>query len=83
MRLGIGFCRYKLGQFEKARQAFQRVLQANLHQWFTYVDVIFVSHLIYSFTPWNLQLDPDNVEALVALGVMDLQTNEGELSVLQ
>ncbi|CAL9062608.1 unnamed protein product [Musa banksii] len=48
VRLGIGFCRYKLGQFEKARQAFQRVLQ----------------------------LDPDNVEALVALGVMDLQTNE-------
>ncbi|XP_042454828.1 protein CTR9 homolog isoform X1 [Zingiber officinale] len=48
VRLGIGFCRYKLGQFEKARQAFQRVLQ----------------------------LDPENIEALVALGVMDLQTNE-------
>ncbi|MCL7046547.1 hypothetical protein MKW94_027741, partial [Papaver nudicaule] len=27
VRLGIGLCRYKLGQFEKARQAFQRVLQ--------------------------------------------------------
>ncbi|OVA06840.1 Tetratricopeptide TPR-1 [Macleaya cordata] len=49
VRLGIGLCRYKLGHFEKARQAFQRVLQAN----------------------------PENVEALVALGIMDLQTNEG------
>lgn len=27
VRLGIGLCRYKLGQFEKARQAFQRSLQ--------------------------------------------------------
>ncbi|MCL7045307.1 hypothetical protein MKW94_011606 [Papaver nudicaule] len=49
VRLGIGLCRYKLGQFEKARQAFQRVLQ----------------------------LDPENVEALVALGIMDLQANDG------
>ncbi|KAJ8641267.1 hypothetical protein MRB53_017961 [Persea americana] len=48
VRLGIGLCRYKLGQFEKARQAFQRVLQ----------------------------LDPENVEALVALGIIDFQTNE-------
>lgn len=48
VRLGIGLCRYKLGQFEKARQAFERVLQ----------------------------LDPENVEALVALGVMDLQAND-------
>ncbi|ERN11231.1 hypothetical protein AMTRI_Chr04g243060 [Amborella trichopoda] len=48
VRLGLGLCRYKLGQFDKARQAFQRVLQ----------------------------LDPENVEALVALGVMDLQTDE-------
>lgn len=29
VRLGIGLCRYKLGQFEKARQAFERVLQAS------------------------------------------------------
>lgn len=50
VRLGIGLCRYKLGHFEKARQAFQRVLQ----------------------------LDHDNVEALVALGIMDLQTNEAD-----
>lgn len=28
VRLGIGMCRYKLGQHEKAKQAFQRVLQA-------------------------------------------------------
>lgn len=28
VRLGIGLCRYKLGQFDKARQAFTRVLQA-------------------------------------------------------
>ncbi|XP_027339223.1 protein CTR9 homolog isoform X2 [Abrus precatorius] len=48
VRLGIGLCRYKLGQFEKARQAFERVLQ----------------------------LDPENVEALVALAIMDLRTNE-------
>ncbi|XP_020084440.1 protein CTR9 homolog isoform X2 [Ananas comosus] len=48
VRLGIGFCRYRLGQYDRARQAFQRVLQ----------------------------LDPENVEALVALAVMDLQTNE-------
>ncbi|XP_058186995.1 protein CTR9 homolog isoform X1 [Rhododendron vialii] len=48
VRLGIGLCRYKLGQFEKAKQAFHRVLQAN----------------------------PENVEALVALGILDLHTNE-------
>ncbi|KAG2298042.1 hypothetical protein Bca52824_034514 [Brassica carinata] len=48
VRLGIGLCRYKLGQLDKARQAFDRVLQ----------------------------LDPDNVEALVALGIMDLQAND-------
>ncbi|KAL6984578.1 Protein CTR9 [Sarracenia purpurea var. burkii] len=48
VRLGIGLCRYKLGQYEKAKQAFQRVLQ----------------------------LDPENVEALVALGILDLQTND-------
>lgn len=48
VRLGIGLCRYKLGHFEKARQAFERVLQ----------------------------LDPENVEALVALGVMDLHAND-------
>ncbi|XP_058206542.1 protein CTR9 homolog isoform X1 [Rhododendron vialii] len=48
VRLGIGLCRYKLGQFEKAKQAFHRVLQ----------------------------LDPENVEALVALGILDLHTNE-------
>ncbi|KAF9599832.1 hypothetical protein IFM89_001778 [Coptis chinensis] len=53
VRLGIGLCRYKLGQFDKARQAFQRVLQAS-------------------------ELDPDNVEALVALGLMDLQINKGD-----
>ncbi|KAK9050886.1 hypothetical protein SSX86_027511 [Deinandra increscens subsp. villosa] len=49
VRLGIGLCRYKLGQFERAKQAFERVLQ----------------------------LDPENVEALVALGIVDLQSNEG------
>ncbi|KAL2945136.1 Protein CTR9-like protein [Bienertia sinuspersici] len=45
VRLGIGLCRYKLGHFEKARQAFERVLQ----------------------------LDPENVEALVALGLLELE----------
>nr|KYP34397.1 RNA polymerase-associated protein CTR9 isogeny [Cajanus cajan] len=45
VRLGIGLCRYKLGQFEKAKQAFER-------------------------------LDPENVEALVALAIMDLRTSE-------
>ncbi|VFQ81333.1 unnamed protein product [Cuscuta campestris] len=48
VRLGIGLCRYKLGQFLKAKQAFQRVLE----------------------------LDPENVEALVALAILDLQTDE-------
>ncbi|KAH7572071.1 hypothetical protein ACOSP7_015084 [Xanthoceras sorbifolium] len=48
VRIGIGLCRYKLGQFEKARRAFQRALQ----------------------------LDPENVEALVALAIMDLHANE-------
>ncbi|KAL9264331.1 CTR9-like protein [Drosera capensis] len=45
VRLGIGYCRYKLGQLEKARAAFER-------------------------------LDPENVEALVTLGIMDLQAND-------
>jgi len=27
-----------------------------------------------------MQLDPENVEALVALGIMDLQTNEGNMT---
>ncbi|CAN4084659.1 unnamed protein product [Withania somnifera] len=48
VRLGIGLCRYKLGQLEKAKQAFCRVLQ----------------------------LDPENVDALVALAILDLQNNE-------
>jgi len=50
VKLGLGLCRYKIGQFRKARQAFERVLQ----------------------------LDPENVEALVALGIMELQINESE-----
>lgn len=29
-----------------------------------------------------MQLDPENIEALVALGVMDLQTNEGLVTPL-
>ncbi|GLJ29462.1 hypothetical protein SUGI_0580760 [Cryptomeria japonica] len=48
VRLGLGLCRYKLGQLKKAKQAFERVLQ----------------------------LEPENVEAWVALGIMDLQVNE-------
>ncbi|KAH0651804.1 hypothetical protein KY284_031716 [Solanum tuberosum] len=48
VRLGIGLCRYKLGQLDKAKQAFCRVLQ----------------------------LDPENVDALVALAILDLQNNE-------
>ncbi|KAF2304094.1 hypothetical protein GH714_027132 [Hevea brasiliensis] len=48
VRLGIGHCYYKMGNFKKASQAFERVLQ----------------------------LDPENVEALVALAILDLQTNE-------
>ncbi|KAK8939936.1 hypothetical protein KSP40_PGU005708 [Platanthera guangdongensis] len=47
-RLGVGYCRYRLGQFDKARQAFGRVLD----------------------------LDAENIEALVALAIMELQTNE-------
>lgn len=29
VRVGMGLCRYKLGQFEKARKAFQRVLMVS------------------------------------------------------
>ncbi|XP_071911195.1 protein CTR9 homolog [Coffea arabica] len=54
VRLGIGLCRYKLGQTEKAKQAFERVLQ----------------------------LDPENAEALVALGILDLQTKDAANSRL-
>ena len=32
VRLGIALCRYKLGQLDKARQAFLRVLQARDYQ---------------------------------------------------
>nr|KAJ0206542.1 hypothetical protein LSAT_V11C500279690 [Lactuca sativa] len=60
VRLGIGLCRYKLGQFERAKQAFERVLQA--------------SHMLTTFCMFFL--DPENVEALVALGIVDLQSNE-------
>lgn len=33
--------------------------------------------LVFLLFFW-LQLDPENVEALVALGILDLQINEGE-----
>lgn len=80
VRLGIGLCRYKLGQLDKARQAFDRVLQAS-RTWTLYRTLLVYSllnasinssvyHILY------LQLDPDNVEALVALGIMDLQAND-------
>lgn len=36
VRLGLGLCRYRLGQVKKARQAFERVLQARID--------IFTSH---------------------------------------
>ncbi|MQM09698.1 hypothetical protein Taro_042575 [Colocasia esculenta] len=47
VRFGIGLCHYKLGQFEKAQLAFQR-------------------------------LDPENVDALVALGIMELHTGDAD-----
>ncbi|GJS58301.1 protein CTR9 [Tanacetum coccineum] len=47
VRLDIGLCRYKLGQFERAKQAFEQ-----------------------------------NVEALVALGIVNLQSNEGRSYLL-
>jgi hypothetical protein len=37
-------------------------------------SVIFICFLII-----YVQLDPENVEALVALAIMDLHTNEGKL----
>lgn len=49
VRLGIGLCRYKLGQFDKARQAFQRVLQASefhLVKSEVYVRVVFIVILV-------------------------------------
>lgn len=48
VRLGLGLCRVRLGEFKKAQQAFDRVLQ----------------------------LDGNNVEALVASGVLDLNSGE-------
>lgn len=48
VRLGLGLCRVRLGEFKKAQQAFDRVLQ----------------------------LDANNVEALVASGVLDLNSGE-------
>uniref|UniRef100_A0A0N5AFT6 TPR_REGION domain-containing protein n=1 Tax=Syphacia muris TaxID=451379 RepID=A0A0N5AFT6_9BILA len=46
VRLGIGYCLAKLGRMDKARAAFQRVLD----------------------------LEPENVNALVALAILDLNT---------
>ncbi|KAG0580584.1 hypothetical protein KC19_4G184500 [Ceratodon purpureus] len=48
VRLGLGLCRVRLGEFKKAQQAFDRVLQ----------------------------LDGNNVEALVASGILDLNSGE-------
>ncbi|WZY84448.1 hypothetical protein YC2023_030832 [Brassica napus] len=71
VRLGIGLCRYKLGQLDKARQAFDRVLQASRTGILLKASIkSAIYHILY------LQLDPDNVEALVALGIMDLQAND-------
>jgi hypothetical protein len=36
-------------------------------------------NIFICFTIIYVQLDPENVEALVALAIMDLHTNEGEL----
>lgn len=80
VRLGIGLCRYKLGQLDKARQAFDRVLQASgtgmfISSSYDIADcmrqqIVLITIILF------LQLDPDNVEALVALGIMDLQAND-------
>ena len=80
MRLGIGLCRYKLGQLDKARQAFDRVLQASgtgmfISSSYDIADcmrqqIVLITIILF------LQLDHDNVEALVALGIMDLQAND-------
>ncbi|KAG0578736.1 hypothetical protein KC19_4G046400 [Ceratodon purpureus] len=48
VRLGLGLCRVRMGEFKKAQQAFDRVLQ----------------------------LDGNNVEALVASGILDLNSGE-------
>ncbi|KAG0447040.1 hypothetical protein HPP92_028515 [Vanilla planifolia] len=47
-RLGIGYCRYKLGQFDKARQPFHRVLDAFFdvsHQPFFGSELIEMAHI--------------------------------------
>lgn len=54
LRLGIGMCHFMLNNVDKARQAFQRVLQ----------------------------LDPENVEALVALAMSDLNSGDGQRLLL-
>ncbi|KAG6769922.1 hypothetical protein POTOM_025589 [Populus tomentosa] len=66
VRLGIGHCHYKLGHVGKACLAFQRVLQASDMNICTCIG----------FIQLTLQLDPENVEALVSLAILDLQTNE-------
>uniref|UniRef100_A0A804QH01 Protein CTR9-like protein n=1 Tax=Zea mays TaxID=4577 RepID=A0A804QH01_MAIZE len=50
VRLGIAFCRYKLGQVEKARQAFQRVLEVSIisftgQKFFIYDKYIFLTNV--------------------------------------
>lgn len=87
VRLGIAFCHYKLGHLEKAKQAFNRALQAS-HYCLEFASSKLILYaalnldwldvdLSLCFDKFYTQLDPDNVEALVALGISDLQTNEG------
>lgn len=50
VRLWRGLCHYKLGQWKKARHAFQRVLQASIRSQFNWliIHLLFI-HLIYVF----------------------------------
>lgn len=82
----MGLCRLRLGQLMKARQAFERVLQVRQYMSLTSAlgmvqrnsatGALEGSLFDFSFKLGRMQLDPENVEALVALGIMDISSND-------
>ncbi|KAK6941311.1 hypothetical protein RJ641_026688 [Dillenia turbinata] len=66
------------GEIEQAFNAFKIVLDGDYHN----VPALLGQACVqfnrgrYSDSPYLYELDPENVEALVALGIVDLQTNE-------
>jgi tetratricopeptide (TPR) repeat protein len=71
-RLGIGLCYHKLGELDKARRAYRRVL-----------DLVGHSNSAWkrrSLIPPIHSQDPRNVDALAAIIVLDLNSGDGETS---